>query len=44
MSKKKTYQRPVVVKQEKMSFPIEIIEADGKRIVCRQCSSCHACR
>lgn len=38
------YEKPVMVKAEKMVFPIEIIEANGKRMVCRQCSSCHGCR
>ncbi len=37
------YEKPVVEKVGKMSFPIEIIAA-GKRLVCRQCSSCHGCR
>ncbi len=41
---KKPYERPVVVKQERMTFPLEILEAKGKRVVCRQCSSCHGCR
>lgn len=43
-SKKMSYERPIVIKEKKMSFPIKIIEADGKRIVCKQCSSCHGCR
>lgn len=38
------YEPPVVKKVKKMTFPLEIIEAKGKRIVCRQCSSCHGCR
>lgn len=42
--KKKGYERPILIKVEKMSFPLEIIEAKGKRVVCKQCSSCHACR
>ena len=45
MERKKTnYERPVIVKEKKMSFPIEIMEAGGKRVVCKQCSTCHACR
>ena len=43
-SKKISYERPVLVKEKKMTFPTEIIEADGKRVVCKQCSSCHGCR
>ena len=38
------YEKPVVIKASKMVFPLEIIQADGKQAVCRQCSSCHACR
>lgn len=38
------YERPILVKERKMAFPIRIIEAKGKRVVCKQCSSCHACR
>ena len=45
MEKKKiSYERPVVVKEKKMTFPMEIIQANGKRVVCKQCSSCHSCR
>lgn len=39
-----SYERPTVVKEKKMIFPLEIIQADGKRVVCKQCSSCHSCR
>jgi len=42
--KTKNYEKPVIKKVEKMTFPTEIINADGKRVVCRQCSSCHGCR
>ena len=31
-------------KEKKMIFPVQIIEANGKRMVCKQCSSCHSCR
>lgn len=37
------YEKPVVKKVGKMVFPMEIISR-GRRIVCRQCSSCHSCR
>ncbi len=43
-NKKLKYVPPVLVKQIKMRFPIQIIEANGKRVVCKQCSSCHGCR
>lgn len=38
------YEKPRIEKQKKMTFPIKIIEATGKGLVCRQCSSCHNCR
>ena len=41
---KQPYEAPVLVKETKMNFPLEIIQADGKRLVCKQCSSCHGCR
>ena len=45
MEKKRLpYERPVLVKEKKMTFPVQIIEANGKHIVCKQCSSCHSCR
>jgi hypothetical protein len=40
----KKYEKPVIVKQLKMTFPIDIMEANGKGVVCKQCSSCHSCR
>ena len=40
----KKYEKPVITKQTKMTFPIDIMEASGKGVVCRQCSSCHGCR
>lgn len=43
-SKKRTYERPILVKEKRMDFPVQIIEANGKRLVCKQCSSCHGCR
>ncbi len=44
MDKPLKYEPPVFVKEEKMSFPIRIMQASGRAIVCKQCSSCHACR
>ena len=41
---KLSYERPIVVKEREMNFPLEIIQANGKRVVCKQCSSCHGCR
>lgn len=39
----KRYEKPVFVKVSKMVFPIEIV-SEGRKIVCKQCSSCHGCR
>lgn len=38
------YEKPRIVKLTKMTFPLDLIEAAGKGVVCRQCSSCHGCR
>lgn len=40
----KKYEKPRIVKQTKMRFPIDILECTGKGQVCKQCSSCHNCR
>jgi hypothetical protein len=42
--KSKKYEKPKIVKKDKMRFPLDIIEALDKGIVCKQCSSCHNCR
>ena len=42
--KYKNYEKPSIVKQTKMRFPLDILEAKGKGVVCKQCSSCHSCR
>jgi hypothetical protein len=42
--KLRKYEKPVLKKEKTMNFPIEIINASGNRMVCRQCSSCHGCR
>ena len=41
---KRKYQKPKIEKQETMNFPIEIINSQGQKVVCRQCSGCHGCR
>lgn len=41
---KKKYEKPVIIKQTKMTFPIDILNKHGKGQVCKQCSSCHGCR
>lgn len=40
----KNYEKPKIVKVNKMKFPIDIIESTGKGVVCKQCSACHNCR
>lgn len=42
--KTKKYEKPRITKLTKMRFPTDIIEATGKGLVCKQCSSCHNCR
>ena len=41
---KAQYEKPIVQKMKRMTFPVDIIQANGQRLVCKQCSSCHACR
>ena len=38
------YEKPKIVKETEMTFPLDIIKAAGGDTVCRQCSSCHGCR
>jgi hypothetical protein len=41
----KKYEKPKIIKLEKMTFPIDIINSNGEgKCVCKQCSSCHSCR
>ena len=40
---KKFYEKPFIVKETKMNFPIKILKL-SYGINCRQCSSCHGCR
>lgn len=44
MKKKRVYEKPRITKEEKMQFPVKMLEAKMKKEVCRQCSSCHSCR
>ena len=44
MNKQRNYDKPRIVKLAKMTFPLDLIKAAGKGIVCKQCSSCHGCR
>lgn len=43
-SKQRKYEKPVISKAVKMTFPLDIIRAATNGTVCRQCSSCHGCR
>lgn len=41
------YEKPKIIKIEKMTFPIDILNKyAGEELghICRQCSSCHNCR
>lgn len=42
--KMKKYQKPRIVRQDKMRFPLRGLENLNKELACRQCSSCHGCR
>ncbi len=44
MDKKIPYQKPILIKEKEMTFTTDIINAEGKKIVCKQCSGCHGCR
>lgn len=41
---RRTYIRPSIVKNKKMTFPTDIIAKVSGGQVCKQCSSCHGCR
>ncbi len=41
---KKPYERPIVIKEKAMRFPLRVLTGSGKEIVCNQCSACHGCR
>lgn len=41
---KKVYEKPICVKNEKMTFPMDIIEKFNGGRFCVQCSGCHGCR
>ncbi len=41
---KQDYEKPKVEKVREMNFPVEILNKDGKVVVCKQCSNCHSCR
>ncbi len=40
----KSYEKPQIKKQEKMTFPLRGVEDPERHMLCRQCSSCHGCR
>jgi len=41
---KESYEKPIIQKEEQMSFPLGIINTVNGRMICKQCSSCHSCR
>jgi len=41
---KSGYEKPVFVKEKKLTFPKEIIEKFFSGRYCAQCSMCHGCR
>lgn len=44
--KKKPYVKPIIEKETKMKFPVEIIEKANSEYSyhCKQCAACHGCR
>lgn len=38
------YEKPLLKKEEKMTFPLQILKSKYPTLACRQCSSCHGCR
>ena len=44
MKAQKKYEKPRIVKEKKMAFPMSIIHAKTGNVVCKQCSSCHGCK
>jgi hypothetical protein len=43
---KSSYEKPTLVKADKMTFPMEAIRNISleSKVSCRQCSRCHGCR
>ena len=41
---RQVYNKPVFIKEEKLTFPKEIIETFNGGQSCVQCSRCHGCR
>lgn len=41
---KRAYEKPILVKENIMKFPLQIIDKANKKVVCKQCSGCHGCR
>ena len=42
--KQYVYEKPEVIKIEKMNFMFEPFKKGVSNVVCKQCSSCHGCR
>lgn len=41
---RRTYKKPVFVKEKELTFPKEIIEKFNGGRFCVQCSGCHGCK
>lgn len=41
---KRAYEKPVLKKEDKMIFPLTLVNLANRELACRQCSSCHGCR
>ena len=43
-TKKKPYKKPIIKKEDRMNFPLEVVNQANKKVACKQCSGCHWCR
>jgi hypothetical protein len=43
-AQKTVYEKPQLIKVEKMIFMFEVYKNKQSKVACRQCSGCHGCR
>jgi len=41
---KEKYEKPIILEEVHMNFPVDLIKQSNFRYSCKQCSSCHGCR